>query len=78
MKSFADPETEFEIVASDSPITQDGYKIGEPKLLCCRECSAAVLLTEEPTPGIDELQHEKHCSQRWVKSRWWRRQFRRD
>jgi len=75
-RSFADPSTEFDLVASSTPISEDGYKIGEPKLLQCAECGAGVLLTEDPSPGIDELQHEPNCPQRWVRSRWWRKQFR--
>jgi len=78
MRTFSDPNTEFELVASSTPITEDGYKMGEPKLLRCHVCGADVLLTEEPSPGIDELQHDPSCSQRWVKSQWWREQFRAD
>lgn len=74
-QTFADPSTHFEIVPSTTPVDVDGYKLGEPKLLRCTECGADVLLTEEPTPGIDELGHEKFCPQRWVRSRWWREQF---
>jgi len=74
-KSFADPETHFELVASSTPISEDGYKLGEPKFVRCVECGADVLLTEEPSPGIDEIGHEKDCPQRWVRSRWWRKQF---
>ncbi len=77
-RSFSDPETHFEIVRSNTPVSEDGYKLGEPKFVRCVECDADVLLTEEPTPGIDELQHEKHCSQRWVRSQWWQEQFRAD
>ncbi|WP_135807331.1 hypothetical protein [Halorussus marinus] len=71
MRSFSDPDTHFAIVRSETPVTEDGYKVGEPKRLECEECGAGVLLTEEPTPGIDELQHQPTCSQRFVKSRWW-------
>lgn len=76
MRSFSSPETEFEIVPSDTPVTVDGYAQGEPKRLECGECGAAVLLTRSPSPGIDELGHEKDCSQRFVRSNWWRHQFR--
>lgn len=75
-RSFADPSTEFEIVCSDSAVTVDGYALGEPKWLRCPECDADVLLTEEPSPGVDELGHAPNCSQRFVRSRWWREQFR--
>ncbi len=77
-RSFADPSTEFELVASSTPISEDGYKLGEPKLVRCSECGADVLLTEDPSPGIDELSHAPGCSQRFVRSRWWQQQFRSD
>lgn len=70
-----DAETEYAIERSDSPITVDGYKIGEPKRLVCEACGASVLLTEEPSAGVDDLPHDKRCSQRWARSEWWRRQF---
>lgn len=73
--SFADRDTHFEIVESESPVTVDGYALGEPKTLRCVECGAEVLLTPEPSRGIDELGHDPQCSQRWVRSRWWSRQF---
>jgi hypothetical protein len=75
MRSFTDPDTEFELERSDTPVDVDGYKLGEPKQLKCVACGAAVLLTESPTPGVDELQHEPACPQRFVKSRWWRNNF---
>ena len=77
-KSFADPETTFELVRSSTPVSEDGYKLGEPKFVRCTECGADVLLTEEPSPGIDELGHTPQCGQRYVRSRWWREQFRDD
>ncbi|MFW5905614.1 MAG: hypothetical protein ACOCUO_02080 [archaeon] len=73
--SFTDPETHFEIITSDSPVTVDGYALGEPKQLRCEECGATVILTEQPTPGVDELQHRKDCSQRWTRSQWWAEHF---
>lgn len=78
MKSFSDPSTHFRILRSDTPVSVDGFKIGEPKLLECEECGARVLITEEPSPGIDELQHEPSCPQRWVRSKWWRTTFLQD
>lgn len=70
-----DPQTEYEIARSDSPINVDGYKLGEPKRLVCEECGADVLLTEEPSAGVDDMEHERDCSQRWVKSDWYREQL---
>lgn len=74
-QSFSDPETHFRIERSQTPVTVDGYKINEPKWLVCSSCEAAVILTEEPSPGIDELQHEPSCPQRFVKSQFWEQQF---
>lgn len=74
-RSALDPETHFEIVRSETPITEDGYKIGEPKLLECEECGASVLLTEDPSPGIDELGHEPDCPQRYARTATWRDAF---
>lgn len=67
-----DAATVYEIRRSDSPITVDGYKIGEPKRLRCAECGASVLLTPDPSAGVDDLQHDPDCSQRWARSEWWR------
>ncbi|QRY26390.1 hypothetical protein [Halobacterium sp. BOL4-2] len=75
MKSVYDPSTEFEIARSETPISEDGYKIGEPKYLECAYCSARVLLTEEPSPGIDELQHDPFCGQRFARTTWWQEHF---
>jgi len=70
-----DPETQYSIVKSDTPVNVDGYKIGEPKYLECDECGARVLLTPEPTPGIDELNHQlvdgDRCSQWAAHSEYW-------
>lgn len=75
IRSFADPETHFELVRSDTPVDVDGYKLGEPKMIRCPVCGADRLITKEPSPGIDELGHEPGCAQRWVRSRWWQVQF---
>jgi len=61
MRSFSDPGTRFTIVRSESPIAVDGYALGEPKSLECPECGASVLLTAEPSPGIDEIGHLPSC-----------------
>ncbi|MCD2204390.1 hypothetical protein [Halobacterium sp. KA-6] len=75
MKDVFDPSTEFEIQRSETPISEDGYKLGEPKYLECAHCSARVLLTEEPSPGVDELPHDPDCPQRWARTPWWRDHF---
>lgn len=75
MQDAFDPSTEFEIVRSETPVSEDGYKLGEPKYLRCPRCQADVLLTEEPTPGLDELPHAPGCRQRFAKTPWWRDHF---
>lgn len=71
-RSFSHPETEFELVTSDSPPTVDGFAIGEPTgEVRCEACGAAHL-------NVDEIPHASDCPQRWVRSRWWVRQMRRD
>ncbi|MFW6435701.1 MAG: hypothetical protein ACOCY1_04900 [Halovenus sp.] len=74
-KSPFDPDTHYRIEGSKSPVTVDGYAEGEPKFLVCDKCEASVQLTEDPTPGIDELQHMRDCPQRFAKTRTWRERF---
>jgi len=71
-----DPEVKFALVRSVTPVDEDGYKIGEFKYLVCDECQESVLLTEDPSAGVDELPHRPWCPQRFAKSEWWRGQFR--
>lgn len=70
-----DPSTEYRIVASGSPVTVDGYALGEPKRLTCGECGASVELTAERTPGVDYLRHDPDCGQFESRSAWFREQF---
>lgn len=64
--SFADPETEFEIVTSDSPVSVDGYALGEPTgEVKCDACEAIL------EGCIDEIEHDADCPQRNVHSRRW-------
>jgi hypothetical protein len=65
MKSFSDPRTHFRVVRSDTPVSVDGFKLGEPTgQIECEECGASHL-------NIDEIPHKADCSQRFVKSAWW-------
>lgn len=77
MRSFADAETHFAIVPSDSPITVDGYAKGEPKSLECDECGAHVLIDgpDGHQTTIDDLPHDRDCSQRGVVSRYYEERF---
>ncbi|MDS0280325.1 hypothetical protein NDI85_21300 [Halomicroarcula sp. S1AR25-4] len=63
-RSFADPDTLFELVRSDTPVDVDGYKLGEPTgKIKCDECGAVA-------KNIDEIPHTQGCSQRFVLSVW--------
>ena len=77
MRSFADPGTHFRIVTSDSPVSVDGFAMNEPMRLECVECGASVQIDgpDETRTTIDELPHDRTCSQRDVKSRYWMRTF---
>ncbi|RDZ61405.1 hypothetical protein C5B90_19220 [Haloferax sp. Atlit-12N] len=77
-RSFSDLDTYFEIVRSETSISNDGLRMREPKALRCSECGAQLPLTRERSPGIEELPHEPGCSQRYVTSRYWIRQFQQD
>lgn len=67
------PDHEYRIETSDSSVTVDGYALGEPKRLSCDYCAASVLLDRDATtPGIDDLQHERGCPNRFARSHWWR------
>lgn len=69
MRSFADPDTEFELLRSDTPVDVDGYKLGElTGDVKCAECGAVA-------ENIDEVPHDHDCSQRWVASHWWAEHF---
>lgn len=54
-----DPGTHYDLVASHTPPTVDGYANGETKWLVCEMCGASLLLTAEPSPGIDEMDHDE-------------------
>lgn len=56
-----DPSHEYDLIRSETPITEDGYRVGEPKKLACHFCDAEMILTEDKTPGVWELNHEPWC-----------------
>jgi hypothetical protein len=65
-ESFADASTHFALLRSGSPITVDGYALGEPTgELRCEECGAEAR-------NIDEIDHAEDCPQKDVHSRYWR------
>lgn len=68
-RSFTSPTTEFELLRSDTPVTVDGFALGEyTGIVRCREC-----LSE--AKNVDEIPHDAGCSQRFVRSRWWAGHF---
>lgn len=56
-----DPDHEYHIKTSDTPQNVDGYHKGEPKEIECDHCDARMVLTEEKTPGIWSVTHERNC-----------------
>ena len=63
------PDTEYRIVRSDTPVWDDGFKVGEPtgEIECCA-CGRSAL-------NIDEIPHRQDCPQRWARTDFWRDQF---
>ena len=65
MRSFADPDTHFQLERSETPVNVDGFKLGEPTgRLSCVECQAVA-------ENVDEIPHKRDCSQRFVHSKWY-------
>lgn len=77
MRSFADPDTHFEIVPSTTPPSVDGLAIDEPKFLQCCSCGAKVRIDEgnRHRTAIDNLPHDRDCPQRDVVSRYYEELF---
>jgi len=72
MKSFSNPGTHFRVVRSETPVSVDGFKIGEPTgEIECEACGASHL-------NVDEIPHDEGCPQRFVKSEWWQETARHD
>lgn len=68
--TFSSPRSKFETVTSDSPRHVDRFKLGGPTgEVFCLECHA-------PHQVVEEIPHDPDCRQRFVTSRWWRRQCR--
>lgn len=70
-----DKNTHYRIEKSETPPSEDGYWPGEPKKLVCEGCGTDVLLTEEPSVGVDDLDHDRDCPNRFAKSNWYRTQL---
>lgn len=77
MRSFADPETHFQIEQSGSPPSVDGLAITEPKYLVCDVCGARVRIDgpNETQTTIDDLPHDRQCEQRDVVSQYFEQQY---
>ena len=72
MRSFADPDTEFELVTAESSEGWDGLRAGEPTgEVRCTECGRTAAV-------VEEIPHTVGCSQRYVASEWWAEHFRKD
>jgi hypothetical protein len=65
-RSFTDPETEFRLERSETPVTEDGYKLGElTGTVICEVCG-------QEAGNIDAINHEPGCPQSDVVSDYWR------
>lgn len=62
-------DTEYRVIRSDTPVWDDGFKIGEPtgEIECC-SCGRSAL-------NIDEIPHRQNCPQRWARTDFWRNWF---
>jgi len=68
-RSFSDPDTEFELIISDTSKGRDGVRKGEPTgEIRCPECGAVAEV-------IEEIPHDPDCEQRFVASEFWAEQF---
>jgi len=65
MRPFADPDTEFKLERSQTPVDVDGFKLGEPTgRVSCVHCNATA-------HNVDEIPHSNECPQRFVHSQWY-------
>ncbi|PSP80155.1 hypothetical protein BRC81_02905 [Halobacteriales archaeon QS_1_68_20] len=64
--SFADPDTEFALARSGTPVDVDGHKVHAPTgEVICLGCWHA-------GSNVDEIEHAPDCDQQDVHSEWWR------
>lgn len=65
-ESVYDPETEFVIVRSETPVSVDGVAMNAPTgEIECAVCGRSSM-------NVDEIPHRETCSQRFVRTDWWR------
>jgi len=68
MKSFAEPDTHFEIVREEQGVGDGGLTAERPTgEIRCSECGRVAY-------NIDDFPHARDCSQRFVHSRWYAEQ----
>lgn len=66
-RSFTDPDTHFRLRRSDTPVTEDGYKMGElTGTVVCESCG-------QESGNVDAINHKPGCPQSDVVSEWWER-----
>ena len=64
-----DPETEWRLIRSETPVNVDGFKLGEPTgEVQCEECGQSAM-------NIDEIPHDPDCDQRWSRTGYWADRF---
>jgi len=64
-----DPETEWRLVRSDTPVDVAGFKFGEPTgEVICEEGGESAM-------NIDEIPHDADCPQRWSRTEFWADRF---
>lgn len=68
-RSFSDPETHFELIKSETPVSEDGYRLGEPtgdvKCECCgASAGAPEYINHDRVDG-------EECPQADVTSEWY-------
>jgi hypothetical protein len=69
VRSVYDPETEFVLVRSETPVTVDGVAMNAPTgEVKCAECG-------QVAKNVDEIPHEQDCGQRFARTDWWRERF---
>jgi len=69
MKSFADPDTYFEIVRKEVQVGRGGLTAVRPTgEVRCRECGRVA-------ENVDDFPHAQDCPQRFVHSKWYAEQL---
>ncbi|WP_434521315.1 hypothetical protein [Halorubrum sp. AS12] len=77
LRSFSDPDTEFELLISEAGDRGDGHQVGEPYGIRCVYCGATIEIDgpDGHQTAIDDLPHATTCPQRDVVSQYYRDRF---